>query len=651
MLRQCMKSTFSCTFSSIPIRYSMFLLLLINFEQAFARQQTHTDSLKHQLTQSIPDTIRVNILDELAATLPEGEWEGYNDQMETFVTEKLKSAQGKEKRVYLSALAAAYNNKSLTYKYTGQISKALEYGEKSLSIFKDINDQPNISIGSFNNGKLYWAMGDINKAISSIQLSLKLAEKIDRKDMQTYCLNYLGFINKEQHELDKSLEYHQAAYKIAVLTGDKETLNYTITCLGLVFKDQHRYTEALDAFEKALALSKEVNHLQNIATQYHHIGAIYETQKKYRQARVHFKRSLAINEKRDDQIGMSAAHSAIGKNYFHTGDVGNAETHLSKGLSLAQHVGFPGYISIAAEGLYEVYKQTGKAKKALQMHELFVQMRDSVNNEVTRKNIIRSQYKYEFEKKSAADSIHRVEEKKINAEQLARVRNQRYALVVSMLLILTLAGFVFYRIRSKQRINELKLRNRIASDLHDDIGSALSSISLFAGIARMNGDQSNGTLAEKIENASRETIENMNDIVWSIQTKSDSLANVLSKMKYFSEGIMSSAAINFTFQYEAGLEKLYLDMVSRKNLYLIFKEAVNNIIKYSKANHASAELKREGKYLVILIKDDGIGFNSSASYSGNGLINMKHRAEEIKGTLLLKSASGEGTVLDLKFPL
>jgi signal transduction histidine kinase len=161
-----------------------------------------------------------------------------------------------------------------------------------------------------------------------------------------------------------------------------------------------------------------------------------------------------------------------------------------------------------------------------------------------------------------------------------------------------------------------------------------------------SGGESDEIVA-KIENTSRETVDNMSDIVWSIEPANDRFDNVLRKMTYFGEQLMGSLGIEFTFNYEPGIEKTTFDMARRKNIYLIYKEAINNAAKYSAAKNVQARLWKEGRLYSMEIKDDGKGFDITSNPMGNGLRNMKRRAEEMGGTLTIES-SDKGTTITLK---
>jgi len=173
---------------------------------------------------------------------------------------------------------------------------------------------------------------------------------------------------------------------------------------------------------------------------------------------------------------------------------------------------------------------------------------------------------------------------------------------------------------------------------------------MYTGITKMSKEAKvNEEIIDKIGKTSRETIENMSDIVWSIQPKNDNFKLVLDTMEHFGNHIIGGAGIEFNFTYPNGIEHLLLNMEQRKNLYLIYKEGLNNSAKYSKATIVNTSLERRKKRIILTIKDDGIGFNQKEVKNGNGLHNMKERAQSLQGNFEINSNLGKGTSIILSF--
>lgn len=231
--------------------------------------------------------------------------------------------------------------------------------------------------------------------------------------------------------------------------------------------------------------------------------------------------------------------------------------------------------------------------------------------------------------------------------------------------VLGAAAYIIYRYRINEIVKRQAIRNKIAQDLHDNVGSTLSSISVYSQVAKIYQDQNRteelSNTLEKIRLTSGEMITELNDTVWAINPRNDHMNVILQRMESFAQPLLAAQGIQFAMHYDAGVPHLNIDMEKRKNLFLIFKEVINNVVKYANCKTLSIELLHRGNWLTMKIKDDGKGFEFSAiedrlqpnhmKGGGNGLKNMQQRAEDMKGSLAIYSAPGQGTMVELRFPL
>ena len=223
-------------------------------------------------------------------------------------------------------------------------------------------------------------------------------------------------------------------------------------------------------------------------------------------------------------------------------------------------------------------------------------------------------------------------------------------------LVVIFSIYGLYRYRLQQALRMMSLRNRIASDLHDEVGSTLSSISLYSEAARkmLTGNEAAGKVLTRINTHTSEMMDAMNDIVWAINTRNDKLDNLVNRMRSFAVQVSESKNFNLHFTDNEDMPPMSLDMYQRKNLYLIFKEAINNIAKYADCKTVWVEFSNKGGILHIKIKDDGKGFivsegslSSQNHGGGNGLFNIKRRADDLKAKLDIISEKGRGTEISL----
>jgi ligand-binding sensor domain-containing protein/two-component sensor histidine kinase len=214
--------------------------------------------------------------------------------------------------------------------------------------------------------------------------------------------------------------------------------------------------------------------------------------------------------------------------------------------------------------------------------------------------------------------------------------------------------YIIYRIRIQQILKLYKLRSSIAKDLHDDVGSALSSIALLSNIsqeAKTKAALKPEEIFSRIGDTSKRMIDLMDDIVWSVNPDNDRFSNMLVRMREYAVEMLESKNIDFNFHIAKEVDELRIPMQLRKDYFLIFKEAVNNLAKYSGCSNADISIEKINRNIVTIIADNGKGFEAQIINSGNGLKNMRQRAAAIKGKLNIETAEGKGTTVTLSIPV
>ncbi|MFD2200821.1 ligand-binding sensor domain-containing protein [Shivajiella indica] len=212
---------------------------------------------------------------------------------------------------------------------------------------------------------------------------------------------------------------------------------------------------------------------------------------------------------------------------------------------------------------------------------------------------------------------------------------------------------VMYRLHINRILAVVKVRNRVARDLHDDMGSTLSTINILSTMAKtkLNSDPvKTSQYISKISDNSQRMMEAMDDIVWNIKPQNDSMEKVIARMREFSTNAMDARDIDFRFEVEENVYGVKLPMDTRRDLFLIFKEAINNLVKYSKSSRAFIHFSIKKKHLHMRVRDYGAGFDLAKADNGNGLSNMQKRSENMGATLKITSEKGEGTevILDIR---
>ncbi len=217
------------------------------------------------------------------------------------------------------------------------------------------------------------------------------------------------------------------------------------------------------------------------------------------------------------------------------------------------------------------------------------------------------------------------------------------SIVFYVLCLLGIASYFFFIYNLRQKLKVQEIRNRIAADLHDEVGSNLSSIAIFVELLRKKAPVELNPILDKITSNSKESVQLMQDTIWAIQAKNDDFQKFIEKMKDFSRTILSAKNISLNFDCQISDNKNVLTMDQRKNAYLIFKESINNIAKHANATKVNVKIWNENEYIFIEVLDNGQGFDTDSSFSGNGLLNFKQRAAESDMHIDIYSEQGKGT--------
>ena len=197
-----------------------------------------------------------------------------------------------------------------------------------------------------------------------------------------------------------------------------------------------------------------------------------------------------------------------------------------------------------------------------------------------------------------------------------------------------------------------KLRNKISGELHDDIGSTLSGVSMYSYMANtqlQNGEHEKLKITlQTIQQSAGEVVNKLGDLVWSVKPGHDSMEVLVEKVAQYGTDMCGAKNIGFT----ANIPTLNNTSITEEkcyHIYLCMKEAINNAVKYSNATLLTMNVKKENAVIEISLTDNGDGFDIKKVKHGNGLNNMEQRAREMKSVFLLQSKPGEGTTVSLKF--
>ncbi len=213
--------------------------------------------------------------------------------------------------------------------------------------------------------------------------------------------------------------------------------------------------------------------------------------------------------------------------------------------------------------------------------------------------------------------------------------------------------YILFRYRLRQKISLLEMRNRISQDLHDEIGASISGINLLSQMAveklQNNKPDEASEYLFKVKNYTQDVIEKLSDMVWIFSPQNDSIEKLLERLKWFAISIAVSKNIKIHFVTDKETEIINLTIRQRKAIYLLSKEAINNIFKYAACSNIYYSLHAKGSRWHLQVQDDGKGFVHAENKNGNGLRNMQARANEIGANFNIQSQTGVGTIITVEF--
>jgi signal transduction histidine kinase len=196
-------------------------------------------------------------------------------------------------------------------------------------------------------------------------------------------------------------------------------------------------------------------------------------------------------------------------------------------------------------------------------------------------------------------------------------------------------------------------RLRISRDIHDNVGSRLTEIILLSELARRNQTKASELEMHvgRLSNVAREVVRDLDEIVWAVNPKNDFLDNLADYIFEYVENFLGMTSIRFRVDLAEDVPHQPLSSAARHNLFLVVKEALNNVVKHSAATEVWVRAKTENGDLTFEIEDNGKGFEKQADGLGNGLGNMDKRMKEVDGRFELESCPGNGTRIKISVPL
>lgn len=441
------------------------------------------DSLKNELRKANHDSVRCKLLNLIIeGDADDTKWPVYNEQLRSLTESYYKNLNSNQRKYFVNYYALSIGNLGYLSMQKGMSSSAYEYYYKALEIYKEIDNKPGYASIYINLGYLFRQEGNIAKAIDSYHRALKVQIAVNDYGGVATSYNNIGFIFDNQGETTKALEYYNKALNIYMKMKDLDGIATSYLNIGYLFKTYgdplcktpkadcqiKSRKKAIEYINKSAKIREEMNDKFGLASSLNLLGGIYDfygdpeclsdadcNKRSREKALAYYKKALELRMEVKNLKGISQSYGSLSEYMLRNGNLNAALDYGLKSMTTAQELGAPEIIRDAAYVLNRIYEKQHQFQKSLKMYQLYIQMRDTIDNEETKGIILKKGFQIEYEKKAAADSVKVAEEKKVTTAQLKQEKTQRLALYGGIFLVGLFGIFMFNRFKVTKKQNNL----------------------------------------------------------------------------------------------------------------------------------------------------------------------------------------------------
>ena len=547
----------------------------------------------------------------------------------------------------------------LFYKMEGNYKLAMIHMLSALDIATKLDPSPATTESaagqSLNIGNTYISLGDFKKALTYHLKSLNLFLKIGNQKGEAFC--YQGISNDfiELHLYKQALPYALKAQALKKTINDKRGSVTATFSLGVIYHGLKNYKEALAELNTALQVDQEMNILTEQPNILREIANTYVDMNMPKEAISYLVKAKLVATKSGDNAAIAAIDSKIVFLQSDYREKKKAEEKMLSDIAVAIKRGDKNQELNSYKYLSKFYSGEKDFEKALTYNEKYHKTVDSVqNNELTLQ--VKKLEEQSVVERKEREIVLLKKDQKISRAYFEKQRTLKYSAITVSALVLMVIVLAAYRTRTMQKAKAIiemdKMRTSIARDLHDDIGSRLTNIQFLTELIKnppIGGRTEKDHLTDIREELLAST-EALDEIVWNMKTKPDDQGTLQVRMRRYAGDIFDSNNMDYHMNVEEGFSDQSLSHEKQRDIFLIFREILNNIRKHAFAGYVSINLKTNKDQLCLEIKDDGKGFDPDAiNKSRNGLQNIKSRVEKWNGNLVMTSENG--TFFSISIPV
>lgn len=607
-------------------------------------QNAKTDSLLEVLKNTPDDTGKVTLFANIIGTLR--------------FTDPLKAISFGQKGILLSkklgfdkGSAACFLNLSTAYIYADNLDTALLYLDTALQYAHKVGNPNRLGLAYLNRADIYRQMQNFSQSLKDCETALKYADEANNDDVRARINQTIGAVYYQQNLYQPGIIYYEKAIGLYKKTGNQRMCATVLNNLGLIYKSTGAFDKAIIVTNDAIRITDSLKDITNLSVFVGNLSDIYYQKGNYPEAEKYAGIAFEYAQKQQNEKQMAIARAFMGNTYIRQKRFAEAIDVSEKAMDIFKKEEDVDRINSTADMLAEAYAGSGNFAKAYEYIVVSKTANDTLMKWRYDDDIAAMQTKFKVNEKDK-EILLLAKDKELQQQKLQR----RSLLLITIIALALLAIGGFWLLMNKRKLQEkmkeLELRNNIAADLHDEVGSSLSSIHMLSEMAAIQpqNDPKHQDILSRMSNNAKETMEKMSDIVWMIKPGENEGYSLLQRMEKFAYDICYSKNIETILNLDE-LENIKLTMDQRKNIYLIFKEAINNAVKYSAAQKITCSCSYLNKQLSFVITDNGKGFDVDKASGGNGLNNIRQRAIELKGNVKIDSEINYGTTVTFILPV
>ncbi|MCE3260529.1 MAG: hypothetical protein K0S12_2170 [Bacteroidetes bacterium] len=620
-----------------------FLISCVN-----AQNKELIEKVMKELSHQKGDSAAIKFLNDKA-------WDVVYSDKNTCLAFVEKALELAEKSGHLYSLSDTYNTLGVYYMITSDFKRSILFHEKALEIRKKMNDR-RAQMKTYNNlGSAYKYLGAYQKEMDYYFLGLKLAEEFKDTTVQMVLMNNIGDVFERQGNYDKAIECHLKALTVREKQNDIKGIVSSVINLGTINYKKKQFQISEEYFKRAEKLLTMIEDKYVTALFHSNYSALLKDLKRYPEAMDHISTSISLHNQIGNTNGNLVNFINIASILEEQKKFKEANAAYASALKLSLEVGNLQWQKQSYLGLSSTSEVLGNYKEAFINNIKYVQLKDSLTNSEIRTRIEELEKKYNTEKlQSENQLLSRTNTiQKLESEQ----RGYIIAFMIVVFIILSVSLFIIwknYKFKQELSLKQIAIqaeeneRQRIAKDIHDELGSGLTKIRFMSEILKSQMNKSSDAV-NTISETSISLVENMRDLIWVMNPDNATLDNLISRIREYSGQYIEEFNIDFEFISPSSVPAIKISKEINRNVFMVVKEAMQNIVKHSSATKTTIEIAFDAE-LKITITDNGKG-NASDKKERNGLLNMRSRIAQLKGEFGILSPENKGTVITIKVPL